>query len=89
MIVYGIFYKQALDETNILRTWTLTFPICEVLTLLSYFAIINDNIREALHDYHVTDPHWIKVIKETINKVKIHELDPEVHWPDYVKEDIV
>ena len=76
VIVYGIFFKQALDDTNILRPWTLTYPICEVFTLLSYFAIINVDIRKALHDYHVGDPHWIKIIKETINKVKIHELDP-------------
>ena len=24
-----------------------------------------------------------------MNKVKIHELDQDVHWPDFVKEDIV
>ena len=88
MIVYGIFFKQALDETNILRAWTLTFPICEFFTFLAYIGIIND-IRKGLHDDCLNDPLWIKVIKETVNKVKIHELDPEVHDPDYIKEDII
>lgn len=67
----------------------MTFPICEVFTLLSYFEIINKDIRKFLYDFHASDPQWVKVIKETINKVKIHDLDPEVHDPDFVKEDIV
>ena len=42
-----------------------------------------------MYDDHIADPHWVKVVKETINQVRIHDLDPEVYDPDFVKEDIV
>ena len=88
VVVYGIFITEAFKENNILRPWSLTYPICEIFNFIGYFVIIND-VRKSLHGYLVEDPTWVRIITETINYVRFHEFyNHEVGW-DSRKEDVV
>ena len=89
IVVYGIFITEAFKENNILRAWTLTFPICEVINFGVYFKLIK-GVQKQLHDFHVNDPTWVRIIKETIDSVNIHDFyNPNDEIDDWVKEDVV
>ena len=54
-----------------------------------YFKIIK-GVQDQLHDFHIKDPTWVRIIKETIDSVKIHDFyNPIEEDDDWVKEDVV
>ena len=87
---YCFFIRYTYTEENTLRAWCLTYPICETFNFIAYFVILR-GIRKDLYDFYSDDPTWSKFIIETINSVRIHELDLNV-WQssnNTRKEDIV
>ena len=49
VVVYGIFIAEAFKENNILRPWSLTFPICEIFNCIVYLIII-EGVRKDIED---------------------------------------
>ena len=89
VVVYAVFILEAKKENNILRAWSLVFAICEIFNFISFFAVIND-FRDALSEQMSAEPTWVRIIKETVDKVAIHDIEElEDYKGDFRKEAVV
>ena len=90
VLVYGAFILEAFKENNILRAWSLVFAICEVFNFAAFFLVIN-HFRAGLEEQLSAEPTWVRIIKETVDKVAIHDIKEieDYEGEGYRKESVV